>query len=161
MKIMEHLEELIMKEITVVTNLIACQKRMYQAVVQRDWIQFQKELMLSGKMTETFTDLEQMRTALLSETNSGAGLNNDFYRSTACLPEQRRIRANELYRELKKLLLLSQSENRVLQAYVSNARTVVSGIVDTLVPVRKNKIYTNKGSLVSTNVESLVLNRSF
>ncbi|HKL87268.1 MAG TPA: hypothetical protein VJ861_13150 [Treponemataceae bacterium] len=161
MKIMEHLEELLIKEITVITNLISCQKRMYQAVVQRDWILFQKELMFSGKMTETFTALEQLRLSLLAETKIEAELSTDFYRSTACLPEERRLRANELYRELKKLLLLSQSENRVLQAYVSNARSVVSGIVDTLVPVRRNKIYSKRGSLVSTNIESLVLNRSF
>ena len=161
MKIMENLEELLIKEITVITNLIACQKRMYQAVVKRDWILFQKELMFSGKMTETFMDLEEMRLSVLSETKIDRDLISDFYSSTACLPEERRVRANELYRELKKILLLSQSENRVLQAYVSNARTVVSGIVDTLLPVRKNKIYSNKGSLISTNVESLVLNRSF
>jgi hypothetical protein len=62
---------------------------------------------------------------------------------------------------MKRLLVLSKSENDVFNTYISNARTLVTGMLETVLPARRNKIYTRRGSLASAPVESLVVNRSF
>ncbi|MBN2810900.1 MAG: hypothetical protein JXP39_03305 [Spirochaetales bacterium] len=157
---MKHLEELLVKEIQTITNLLACQKRMYASVRNRDWIAFQKELMLSSRIGDAFLDLEQMKSREMTGESADIDVNTEFYRLTSSLPPQKREKVNSLFRELRKLLLLSRAENEVLRVYVTNARAVVSGIVDTLVPVRNSKVYTKRGSIASPNLDSLVLNQS-
>jgi len=156
-----RLENLLEKEIGVLKNLYASQKRMYEAVLIRDWILLQKELMVSGKISETFQNIESQRNELLRNAFPGCEGSIDFYRITSTLPETERSRINGLFREVRKLLLLSKTENDVFNTYVSNARTVVEGMIDSVMPERRNKIYTRRGSLVPSKVESLMVNRSF
>jgi hypothetical protein len=157
----DRLEELLGKEISVLNNLYVCQKRMYETVLTRDWIALQKEFMLSGKMSETFQNLEEQRASLLRSCNPELDATKDFYHITTNFPEPSRTRINVLFREMKKQLLLSKTENDVLNTYVANARTVVAGMIDSVVPERRNRIYTRQGSLMPGKVESLVVNRSF
>jgi hypothetical protein len=86
---------------------------------------------------------------------------NGFYRVTALLGEADKTVINSRYREMKRLLLLSKSENDVFTTYITNAKTLLAGMLDTVISGRKSKIYTRNGALASTNVESVVLNRSF
>jgi hypothetical protein len=156
-----RLEELLDKEICVLNNLYACQKRMYETVLVRDWIALQKELMISGKISETFQNLETQRVSLLRASFPDCEGSSDFYHITARFPESVRTRINAQFRELRKALLLSRAENDIFNTYIVNARTVVSGMIDSVVPERRNKIYTRQGSLASAKVESLLVNRSF
>jgi hypothetical protein len=156
-----RLEELLGKEISVLNNLYACQKRMYETVLTRDWIALQKELMVSGKISETFQNLETRRVSMLRASFPECEGSTDFYHITASFPETVRCRVNSLFRELRKTLLLSRAENDIFNTYIANARTVVSGMIDSVVPERRARIYTRQGSLASAKVESLLVNRSF
>jgi len=155
------LETILRNEISVLAALYGCQKRMYECVLVRDWIELQKETSVSETLVETWLECERNRIELLRDEVPGVEGSTDFYRITLALPEQDRARINSLFREMKKLLLLSKSENEVFNTYIVNARTIVSGMLETVLPERRNNIYSRKGGLVSSNVESLVVNRSF
>jgi len=157
----EQLEEILLHETGVLSSLHVCQKRMYESVLIRDWLAFQKETEVSGTITDTFLELEKQRIAIARCILSNAEGSADFYRITVEIEEPLRSRLNGLFRDVKRLLLLSKTENDVLNTYVSNARTLVSGLIETALPARRNRIYTKHGSLASKNVESMVLNRSF
>jgi len=165
-----ELSELLTGEISVLTNLYSCQKRMYEQTLLRNWIALQKELMISGKLTETFLGLEAARAEMLedlrgqgNETRGDAEASEpvDFYRVTVTFPEPDRSRVNGLFREMKRLLLLSKAENDVFNSYIANARTVVSGMIETLMPERGSRIYTRQGAIAPGKTERLVLDRSF
>lgn len=158
MKMMEHVLE---QQISLLAGLYTCQKRMYESVLTRDWIMLQKELALSSGIAERFANLEEERLAILKgfapNTDSATG----FYRITASFPDEGRARINAMYREVKRLLLLSRTESDVFNTYIKNARTLLTGMFDTVLAGRHNKIYTRKGALASTGLDSVVLNRSF
>ena len=157
----EQLEEILLHETGVLSSLHVCQKRMYESVLIRDWLAFQKETEVSETISNSFLELEKKRIEVARSILSDVEGSTDFYRITIAIQEPMRSRINSLFRDVKRLLLLSKTENDVLNTYVSNARTLVSGLIETALPARRNRIYTKHGSLASKNVESMVLNRSF
>lgn len=156
-----RLEEILRNETSVLQALYACQKRMYECVLVRDWVLLQKETSEAGTYSTIFTRLDDERIACVRDVAPDAEGSRDFYAITASLEGEQRLRLNNLFREMKRLLLLSKTENDVFNTYINNARTVIAGMLETVLPGRKNKIYTRRGSIVSSNVDSLVLNRSF
>lgn len=157
---MTILENILSAEVKTLNDLYACQKRLYETVVNRNWIQFQKLNEQKESIVSDFLILEKNREAILS-TMGGAGTFSDFYHITASLPDENRTTINSLFREMRRLLLLSKTENDILSAYTENARNILSGMLETVIPARKNKIYSRRGDLVAGKVESLVLNRTF
>ena len=156
-----ELEETLIKEAEILALLNACQKRMYDSTVSRDWIMLQNETAASEAITESFLELEKKRKYLARAIAPESDGTKDFYSVTSSLPETDRKRINTLFRDVRRLLLLSKTENDVFGAYVANARALVAGVIDAMVPARKSRIYDRRGSLASGNVESMVLNRSF
>ncbi len=156
-----RLEEILRNQLSILQALYACQKRMYESVLVRDWVLLQKETSESETYAAIFSRLEEERLSCAKELFPDAEGSRDFYAVTARLDAGDRQRVNELFREMKRLLLLSKTENDVFNTYVTNARAVVSGMLETVLPGRKAKIYSRRGGIVSSPVESLVLNRSF
>ncbi|HHU35663.1 MAG TPA: hypothetical protein GXZ47_00385 [Treponema sp.] len=157
----DTLETVLNQQIELLSNLYACQKRMYESVLVRDWVLLQKELALSSEYAESFKKLDDNRIAVLCKIGPHLDAANGFYRITALLPESDKMLINNRYREMKRLLLLSKTENDIFTTYITNAKSLVSGMLDTVVSGKKSKIYTRNGALASTNVASVVLNRSF
>jgi len=155
------LEEILRNEIAVLTGLYACQKRMYECVLVRDWVQLQKETADSESCAASFMALEDSRITVAKALSPDSDCSKDFYGVTADFDDPDRLRINNLFREMKRLLLLSKTENDVFNTYITNARTIIAGMLETVLPGRKTRIYSRRGSIVSTNVDSLVLNRSF
>jgi len=145
----EQLEEILLHETGVLSSLHVCQKRMYESVLIRDWLAFQKETEVSETISNSFLELEKKRIEVARSILSDVEGSTDFYRITIAIQEPMRSRINSLFRDVKRLLLLSKTENDVLNTYVSNARTLVSGLIETALPARRNKIYTKHGSLAS------------
>jgi hypothetical protein len=156
-----HLEIILDNEIGVLVALYSCQKLMYESVLVRDWISLQKQTAQTDQYVQTFLNYETERIKILKEQMPEIEGSTDFYQFTSQIPEPERTRINCRFREMKKLLLLSKTENDVFNTYITNARTIVAGMLETVLPARKNKIYSRKGNLVAANVENLVVNRSF
>ncbi|ULQ59750.1 hypothetical protein K7I13_15075 [Brucepastera parasyntrophica] len=155
------LEDILQKEISILTDLYACQKRMYECVLARDWVELQKETARSENFAVIFLDMDEQRIETARKIKPEAEGSRDFYSVTAELPEDDRTRINAMFREVKRLLLLSKTENEVFNTYVTNARSVINGMLETVMPSRRNKTYNRRGDLLTAHVESLLLNRSF
>lgn len=159
-----QLEKNLLSGIELLGDVYSCQKRMYQAVVARDWVRVQSESDNMKVFTAAYAEIERKREALLASYARALPAscpNPGFYTITCTLEPDARERVNSLYRETKRLMVLSRTENDVLNSYIVNAKALVSGILETVVPARKNKIYTRKGSIAPAAAESLVVNRSF
>lgn len=158
-----ELEEILVKGIESLSALYACQKKMYSAVLERDWVKIQQETQYLEIYTASFRQSEAERELFIQKVNQdvfAAEKNPSFYEVTALFDFATKERVNALYRETKRLLVLSKTENDVLDAYITHAKMLVRGVLDAVIPSYKNKIYTRNGAISNTGGESLVLNRS-
>ena len=58
-------------------------------------------------------------------------------------------------------LLKSKVENNALGNYVKIVKDFVQGVIDNVVPQRRNTLYSRKGNIIKPQPESMVLNRLF
>jgi hypothetical protein len=133
---------------------------MYEYVLVRDWVSLEREMAEAHSHSNLFSALTKGFLAPGRDRPRYRRI-GDFYRITASFPDAERVEANALYRDLKRLLLLSKTENEVFNTYVTNARTYLHQMLDAVVPAKKGKIYSRKGALIPGAVDSLVVNRSF
>lgn len=153
--------ELLESEISAMSELYSCQIRMYESVLKRDWVSLQGETALKDSLAVTLERIESDRKIIMAQASKSPGSAPDFYRVTSSFPEDTRKRLNERYREFKRMVLLAKTENDIFDAYLEHAKALLTGLIETFVPARRNKIYSRNGSLMAGPVESLVLNRSF
>jgi len=156
-----RLEEILDENIAIMTELHGCQRRMHECVIDRDWVALQKETALRDLLGERIGVLETERRRVMEAFSPQVGNVTDFYRATASIEPIARASINAKYRELKRLVLLSKTENDVFDTYLCHAQSLLKGLIEAVVPARRNKTYTKNGALNAGPVESLVLNRSF
>lgn len=157
----ERLKTVFDSGIGIMTDMLACQRRMHECVLSRDWVALQKETSILKTLEARMTDCEAERQAIMARLAPEPGAGADFYRISALFEDTRRSALNEKFRELKRLVLLSKTENDVFETYLSHAQSLLKGLIDAVMPSRRNRTYTKNGALRSGPVESLVLNRSF
>lgn len=153
--------EILRNQISALSNLYACQKRMFTAVLERDWVNMEAVTLETDRLSGIFADLEEARTTLIRSFFPDADASRDFYSISTTFEEKERKLANSLFREMKQLLLLCRTENDVFTVHVQNARSIVKSVVENCLPDRPGKIYGRNGSPVHIRMDSLVLNRSF
>ena len=83
-----------------------------------------------------------------------------FYAFAARLPEQERRELSELYRRIKMRTLGVRFANDSLTDYLDETQAVVSGFLEAVFPDRRGKIYSRKGTQVSPDMRSMVLNQT-
>ncbi len=156
----KELSDILRSQISSLSNLYACQKRMFSAVLERDWVSLETSTRESDALATIFSRLEEERNRLLRSYFPEAEGSIDFYHITLSFSDAERTLANSLFREMKQLLLLCRTENDVFAVHVQNARSIVQSLVETCIPNRQGKVYGRNGSLVSSRMDTLVLNRS-
>ncbi len=159
--IQNSLDEILRKQIQTVSSLYSCQKRMYAGVTGKDWSALLSETAFMEECADVFAVLENRRVQLLTAASGKFGVPCDFYAVTALFQEEKRRELNSLLRELKRILVLSKTENEIFTGYVDGAQKMLSSLLENIVPSRRNKIYTRSGNLASGPGEGFVLNRAF
>ena len=151
-------------EIEVLKKIFAAQNRVRQAVMNREWADFDEkvsEVQLSG---QEFNRLEEERVRLFS------GLANEFqvsdggkpfYALIMPLPAEESRELSRLYRELKMESLKMKAMNETFLAYLNEAKTMAAAYLEAVCPARGGKLYTRKGSRVSQDLKSIVFNNRF
>lgn len=157
----ERLENILDAGISTMSEMHACQRRMHEWVLLRNWIELQKESALRDTLEAKMNSIEDDRRTVIAAIAPELDGTTDFYRVTALMEPRVRTVLNEKFRELKRLVLLSKTENEVFETYLGHAQSLLKGLIETVMPSRRNRIYTKNGALNSGPVESLVLNRSF
>lgn len=157
----ERLENLLDAGIKTMSEMHACQRRMHEWVLLRDWVALQKESAVRDSLERKMTAIETERQTVMAAIAPEAAAVTDFYRVTSLLESGTRGVLNAKFRELKRLVMLSKTENEIFETYLNHAQSLLKGLIDAVMPSRRNRIYTKNGGFDSGPVESLVLNRSF
>jgi len=143
-------------EIDLLKKISVLQGKVRQAVMSRDWTDFDvktQELNLFG--TE-FASLEAERVGLFP-----ADEEKPFYAAIADLPAEESRELSRLYRDLKMETLKMRALNETFLAYLNEAKALAAAYIETICPARGGKLYTRKGRRVSQDLKSIVLNNSF
>ena len=66
--------------------------------------------------------------------------------------------AENLLKEVKRKLVFSKIENDSLNTYIEITKNFLQGIFETVVPTRRNTLYSRTGNIVRPVPESLLVN---
>jgi hypothetical protein len=177
------------EEIGLLKKISAIQNKIRQAVMSREWDDFDEKTREVNCLSEEFACLEDERARLFSALNNVSAKrdvssikdasNNDaskkgnvsagswiieerpFYAAIMALPVEERRHLSNLYRELKVETLKMRALNETFLAYLDEAKTLTAAYIEAVCPARGGKLYTRKGRRVSQDLKSIVFNNSF
>jgi hypothetical protein len=154
---------ILLKEIELLEKITPVQALLRDAVLNREWTDFERLTETIAGIGAGFERLEAERTELFKNLTgvSGGGESRYFYAVAARLPPQERERLTSLYRRLKMEALRIKLANDTLMNYIKETRSAISGILENAYPDRKGKIYSRTGMEREADMKSVLLNHSF
>ena len=162
----EKCKDILLRETGLVRRIALIQEQIREAVINRNWADFESRFSVLGEIGNEFAVLENERDELFSQGEvSGREDDNDgkgkFYFFAARFPEERRNELTSVYRTLKLETLRVQSAGEDLMGFIAGARAALAGFFEIAFPDRGGKIYTQCGRPITHDMRSMVLNRTF
>jgi hypothetical protein len=151
----QNLLEIIKTQSTLLDTIIESQKKIREAIIAKSWAQLETDLPVLDGLSQKFAALAAQQKTLCGPDQ---GVKADFYRIVANFPQEYRPQLFDAFTTLRHKLFISKIENKGMDDYLRTTRDFLQGVFDSVVPTRKNKVYSNTGALVNTAPESLVLN---
>ena len=150
-------------EIELLNKISAAQERVRQAVMSREWADFDEKTLEVNRMGEEFSRLEDERALLFSAlaAETRIPLEKPFYALIIGLPADKRRELARLYRELKMETLKMRALNETFLAYLTEAKTMAAAYLEAVCPARGGKLYTRGGHRVSQDLRRIVFNNHF
>ena len=150
----------LLKEIEVLEKIPPLQNMIRDAVIKREWADYELLMQSLGEIGIQFEVLEKEREAMFSNLQMG-NESESFYAWTARLPKREQEEISGLYRKLKMITLQIKIANDTLMEYLREAKTAVSGLLERAYPDRRGKMYSRKGIEREAAMKSVMVNRSF
>jgi hypothetical protein len=151
------------REIEVLKKITTVQESVRQAVLSREWADFDWKIAQVNTLGEEFVLLDAERDALFSGLAERLETKREampaFYTLAGLLPEARRRELCGLYRTLKTEVLKMQFFNETFTNYLHESRIMAAAYLEALFPARGAKLYTRKGGRTNGDLKSMVLNR--
>jgi hypothetical protein len=157
----EKCRGILLEETGLVQRIAVLQNAIREAVLNRDWTDFEGHFRALGEIGVEFTALEAERDRLFSEFSSELGLPAWFYAIVMHFPQEQRDEITSIYRNLKFETLKVQMSGEALMGYIAGARATMAGFFEIAFPDRGGKIYSPYGTPVSHDMRSMVLNHRF
>ena len=152
-------------ELGFIKKIADAQERVRQAVMNRDWIDFDDKVAEVNRFGEEFSRLEGERVSIFmtlkDDFNPADEGEKPFYALIAALPMEEGRELSRLYRELKMETLKMRALNETFMAYLNEAKTIAAAYLEAVCPARGGKLYTQKGRKVSQDLRSMVFNNRF
>jgi hypothetical protein len=167
---MEKYGDILKREIEILGKISSIQDLVRNAVVNREWADFEPLLEKMHEQGNEFELLEAERAGLFAdfvpERDRGeeARKNSEavnFYTLISRLPENSRKELSELYRKLKLETLKTRIANDALLRYLNEGRAVVAAFFEAAFPNRNGKFYSRLGTQIQADMRSMVVNCSF
>ena len=172
--IYEKCREILLKESELVQNAFNIQKKIQEAVFNREWTDFEGHFIAMNALEGEIAALEIEREGLFLEfeasnerdTSNGKEASLDdpkgrFYSMTAHLPAEQRNDLTSIYRSLKLEAMKLRMANDVLMNYLGGVKAGLTDFFELAFPDRGGKMYTHEGTHLSHDMRSMVLNRRF
>jgi len=158
--VFDRCREILLKESELVQHIGSLQKCIHEAVMNRNWIDFESHFIKLSRIKTEFSTLEDERERLFTRIPAETG-DSSFYSFAATLPPEQRAEINAIYRSLKLETLRVRIAGDALMSYIAEVRAAMAGFFEIAFPGRGGKIYTPHGIPVSHDMRSIVLNRTF
>jgi len=152
-------------ELELLRKIAAAQERVRDAVMNREWADFDEKTAEVNRFGEDFAHLEDERILLFSALKEDCSPGNtgekSFYTLISGLPMEEGRELSRLYRELKMENLKMRALNETFMTYLSEAKTMAAAYLEAVCPARGGKLYTRRGRRVSQDLRSMVFNNRF
>lgn len=130
------------EESALLDKILEQQTLLHKCVTDKDWDALNSNIENLQNLSDQFAELEERRAALSGSI--------DMAGDTEISPVLSEVRGK---------LQKSKVENKVLNEYISTTRKFLQGVFDSVVPQRRNVLYSNKGQIVKPELSSVVLNQ--
>ena len=144
----KELKNHLIKEEALLDSIIASQKLVRILVTKRDWIGLESEMKALEKMAGDFLILEDEKNQLQEKAVLEIG-EAEVYKI---------VKAESLAKEVKRKLIFSKIENDSLNTYISITKNFLQGVFDTVIPQKRNILYSRTGNIVKPVPESMLVN---
>ena len=153
-------------EIELLKNIGAVQEMVRQAVMNREWSDFDEKTEEVKRLGGDFALFEDERALLFSALTDSpvkdpADEGIPFYAVIKDLPLEEQRELSRLYRELKMETFKMRSLNETFITYLNEAKNMAAAYLEAVCPARGGKLYTRKGRKVSQDLRSMVINSRF
>ena len=138
----QQLIAVMQQENALLDTILAQQTVLHNCVTKRDWAGLEGAMANLQSLSDTFSELETKRCALCETCNPAS--------ESDVAPVLQEVRGK---------LLKSKVENTALNAYIRTTRRFLQGVFDSVVPQRRNKLYSRSGAIVNPEMSSIVLNQ--
>lgn len=152
----KRLYDVLLSQTELISQIYEMQKSVRLSVTKRDWDSLQSTLYYVNELSEGFTELEERRVKYFLDF--GAALGSDISTVSKNLPPQFKNPVQSVFIDMKKKLLASKIENDAINEYIKISQDFLQGIFDTVLPQRRNTLYSRTGSLIKNQPESIVVN---
>ncbi|MDR2020321.1 MAG: hypothetical protein LBQ14_06115 [Treponema sp.] len=149
-------------EIGLLEKIALIQMQVKNAVINREWADFELLLDTLGKFSAEFETLEEERIRLFADLlpqKDGKGEGAGFYAMISRFSAEERKALTGLYRQLKMETFKIRLANDTLLRYLNEARTTVTAFLEAAFPDRKGRLYSRRGTQVPADMRSVVLSR--
>jgi hypothetical protein len=151
------------QEIELLEKINALQVQVKNAIINRDWTDFEGLFGSLAAIGDEFESLDLERVEIFARFSRELGFENagaGFYSYVARLPEAERQELSELYRRIKMRTVKVRMANEALTDYLSEIQAVVSGFLEAVFPERRGNLYSRQGAQVSPDMRGVALNQS-
>lgn len=135
--------QVMQEESSLLDKILNQQAVLHLCVKEKNWDKLNLNIEELQGLSDKFVELEEKRTELASSVG-----NDD---------EEIRPVLSEVRGKLQR----SKIENRALNEYISTTRKFLQGVFDSVVPQRRNKLYSKKGEIIKPELSSVVLDQLF
>ena len=149
---------IILKEIEVLEKIPPLQKMIRDAVIKREWTDYELLMQSLGEIGIQFEALEAEREAIFKTLSDGEEPDS-FYAWAAKLPEAEKAEISGLYRKLKMITLQIKISNDTLMEYLREAKSAVAGMLERAYPERRGKMYSPMGTEREADMRSVMVNK--
>ncbi|MDR2211099.1 MAG: hypothetical protein LBO65_06500 [Spirochaetaceae bacterium] len=154
------LSVVLLKEIELLEKIPPLQGMVRDAVIKREWADYEILMESIGEIGSRFEVLDAERAGLF-KTLAGGEEPESFYSYAARLPSGERSNLSALYRKLKMVTLQIKIANDTLLEYLREAKSAVTGILESAYPDRRGKLYSPRGTEREADMRSVMVNRTF
>ena len=136
------------KEDSILDSIIASQKQVRFFVTKRDWMSLESEMKALEDKANSFVALEDERNQFIEKATLELGKDE----------VNKILKSESQLKEVKRKLIFSKIENDSLNTYIAITKNFLQGIFDTVVPQRRNTLYSRNGNIVRSQPDSMLLN---
>lgn len=152
----QYAYQILLNQNAVLAEIITQQRILRTAVTAKDWKRVERAGFDINALAERFSYLENERMQVFKQLCSEKP--DDIFEVARDLPPAFRRPVIEAFHQVRQKLAVSKIENEALNEYIRITRNFLQEVFDSVLPQRRNTLYSSAGTVVKVQPESVVLN---